>query len=32
MVSPVRGQITAAMQYVAFMPQRLRLEGGAKML
>jgi hypothetical protein len=32
MVSPVCGQITTATQYVAFMPQRLWLEGGAKML
>jgi len=32
MVSPVCVQITAATQYVAFMPQRLSLEGGTKML
>jgi hypothetical protein len=32
MVSPVCVQITAATQYVAFMPQRLWLESGAKLL
>jgi len=32
MVSPVRRPITAATQYVAFMPHGLWLEGGAKIL
>jgi hypothetical protein len=32
MVSPVCSQITAATQYVAFMPHDLWLEGAAEML